>query len=457
VRARAPVKQQRIAVPEIVGGRSYGAGMESAAAVETADEVTAELAATLARFTALAVAVDEVVDDASRIDRIALLEQMRSAVAAAQHTQMVRFARSQVEKHIADDTLDPKAVGRGVGDQIALACRVSPFAGSRRLGVARTLHADLPGIRGLLAAGGISEETATLIVTETSHLDPEQRRQVDAQLCAAGVEQLPRRRAAATARRYAYAADPAGYVARGRTARADRRVTLRPAPDTMSLLTGFLPVEQGVACLAALRRHTDALVAAGDARGRGQIMADTLVERLTGQAEAADVNVEVGIVMSLDSLIGATGDTDAGSAEVVGHGPIPTGIARDLLANTLGRRWWRRLFTMPEGGPLVSGDPRRRAFDGFLAGLIKVRDGGRCRDPYCDAPIRHLDHIVAHRAGGPTSFANGRGVCARGNYVREMPGWEVELVDDGLGRHRHTVRTTTPTGHTYTSRAGPAP
>ena len=41
------------------------------------------------------------------------------------------------------------------------------------------------------------------------------------------------------------------------------------------------------------------------------------------------------------------------------------------------------------------------------------------------------------------------------SYVREMPGWRVELVHDGLGRHPHTVRTTTPTGHTYVSRAGP--
>ena len=45
----------------------------------------------------------------------------------------------------------------------------------------------------------------------------------------------------------------------------------------------------------------------------------------------------------------------------------------------------------------------------------------------------------------------------RGNYVREMPGWKVETVHDGLGDQPHTVRTTTPTGHTYTSRAGPAP
>jgi hypothetical protein len=48
-------------------------------------------------------------------------------------------------------------------------------------------------------------------------------------------------------------------------------------------------------------------------------------------------------------------------------------------------------------------------------------------------------------------------VCARGNYVREMPGWHIDLIHDGLGHTPHTVRTTTPTGHTYISDAGPAP
>ena len=45
----------------------------------------------------------------------------------------------------------------------------------------------------------------------------------------------------------------------------------------------------------------------------------------------------------------------------------------------------------------------------------------------------------------------------RTNQTREMPGWAVRLVHDGSGEHPHTVTTITPTGHTYTSRAGPAP
>jgi len=430
----------------------------AAQASEAADAVTAELTAMLARFTALATTDStEPAADGVRIDRIAVLEQIKAAAAAAQHAEMVGFARAQVETHLAQTGaggLDPAAVGRGIADQIALACRVSPYHGSRRLGVARALDVDLPATAELLAAGRISEHVAELVVSETRHLDNEQRRLVDKQLAEAGLEELSPRGAAALARKHAYEADPAGYLARGRTARADRRVSLRPAPDTMSTLSGLLPVEQGVACFAALRARTDTIVATGDARTRDQIMADTLVERLTGQATATDVNVEVGIVVPLDSLL----DPDhGGTAEIVGHGPVPVGIAHDVLTSTAGRRWWRRLFTAPEGGPLIGADPRRRRFDGVLAHLITIRDGGRCRDPFCDAPIRHLDHIRPYRSGGPTSYTNGRGVCARGNHVREMPGWHVEVVADGLGRQPHTVRTTTPTGHTYLSTAGPAP
>ena len=397
--------------------------------------------------------------DAVRIDQIALLERIQGAVAATQAAVMVRFGRSQVAAQQQAVLADPRAVGRGIGDQIALACHVSPSEGSRRLGVARALYAgsrpELPATAALLRDGRISAYVAGLVVTETRHLDPELRRTVDAQLAGQGGE-LPDsapRKAALLARKHAYAADPKGYVERGRTARTDRRVTLRPAPDTMTLLTGFLPVEQGVACWAALRAHADSAKNTGDARTRDQIMADTLVERLTGQAAATDVQAEVAIVIPVDALLDPDG---SGTAEVVGHGPLPAALAKDVLAGSQGNKWWRRLFTASHDG-IVGGDPTRRCFDGTLAALIGYRDGGRCREPFCDAPARETDHIVPFRDGGPTTFTNGRATCVRSNRAREMPGWAVRLVHDGTGDQPHTVTTTTPTGHTYTSRAGPAP
>ena len=92
---------------------------------------------------------------------------------------MVRFAQSQAAQQLAAD-VHPKQIGRGIADQIALACRVSPFEGSRRLGVARALWFELPETYAQLTRGALHERVAECVVTETRHLDPTQRQAVDA-------------------------------------------------------------------------------------------------------------------------------------------------------------------------------------------------------------------------------------------------------------------------------------
>ena len=89
-------------------------------------------------------------------------------------------------------------------------------------------------------------------------------------------------------------------------------------------------------------------------------MADLMVERLTGQAHAEDVNVEVQLMMPLDWLLGSRLEQ---AAVLAGVGPVPGPLAREIVLNSQGRRWWRRLFTQPagEGGSVViGGDPQRR-------------------------------------------------------------------------------------------------
>jgi hypothetical protein len=232
----------------------------------------------------------------------------------------------------------------------------------------------------------------------------------------------------------------------------------------MTILSALLPCEQGVAAYAALHRTADAAIAAGGERSRGQIMADTLVERLTGQATADAVSAEIGLVMT-DAALFAGDDT---AADLTGYGPIPADLAREIArgagdgaaqpgeaeTRAVGRAriFLRRLFTDPGTGIIEDCDPRRRRFDGVLARLLVYRDQ-HCRDPFCDAPIRHLDHIQAFAAGGPTTIENGRGVCQRGNYARQMPGFSVRLIDPT----RHVVEITTPTGHRYRSPAPAAP
>lgn len=226
------------------------------------------------------------------------------------------------------------------------------------------------------------------------------------------------RQALAAVAKAAYAADPRAYVERGRHEREDRHVTLRPAPDTMSVLSGYLPVEQGVACLAALKRHTDSAVAGGDARSRGQIMAGTLVERVTGQARAGDVAVEIQLVVPTDARPEGS-EAEAATAALTGAGALPRDLAAELVDASAGAKHVR-LLRRSAGGHLVGIGARRR-FTGALADLVVARDQ-TCREPYCDAPIRHLDHVERHSEGGGTDLANGRGLCARHNLAREQAG-----------------------------------
>jgi 5-methylcytosine-specific restriction endonuclease McrA len=76
-----------------------------------------------------------------------------------------------------------------------------------------------------------------------------------------------------------------------------------------------------------------------------------------------------------------------------------------------------------------------------------------CSGPWCDAPIRHIDHIVAWSDGGKTTITNGQGLCERCNQDKEAESWSNRTVDEPL----HKVETTTPTGHTYTNTAPPPP
>jgi hypothetical protein len=362
--------------------------------------------------------LDRGVDDTERIEQLAALEELKSAAAAAQARIAVDFAESQCRPHEA--ARSPSAgVGAAVGAQIALARRESPHAGGRLLGMAKALVAEMPCSMAALEAGVISEYRALIMVRETACLSREGRARVDAEVCGdlERLSALGNQRLAAAARKAAYAADPAAVVARASNATRDRRVSIRPAPDTMVWLTALLPVAQGVGCYAALSRAADTHRGEGDPRSRGQVMADTLVERLTGQAEADAVPVVVDLVMTDQALLAGDGEP----AHLDGYGPVPAGTARQLV-DQAARAWLRRLYTHPDTGQLVATESKARLFPAGLARLIRLRDQ-TCRTPWCDAPIRHTDHVAEHARGGETSLANGQGLCEACNHIKQALGW----------------------------------
>lgn len=84
------------------------------------------------------------------------------------------------------------------------------------------------------------------------------------------------------------------------------------------------------------------------------------------------------------------------------------------------RVWLRRLFTDPATGRLLGRDNRRRFFTGSLRDLVIARDQ-TCRNAWCGAPVRHVDHIQRFADDGATDTDNGQGLCARCNLAREHP------------------------------------
>ncbi|MCD4851926.1 HNH endonuclease [Arthrobacter sp. AK01] len=440
-------------------------------------------------------------DSGELIDQIRGLENLKSAVTGLQARIAVAFDLAQRQEQ-AEAGVPVSERGKGVGAQVALARRESPNRGSRLLGMAKALVMEMPRTLAALESGELNEWRATLLVRETACLSVEDRCAVDEELAAdtgtfdgAGDQAI-----IAAAKAAAYRRDPRSVVKRASHAVTERTVSLRPAPDTMTYLTALLPVAQGVAVYAALTRRADSARSAGDPRNRGQIMADTLVERITGTPGGIS-GINLDLVMTDRTLF----QGDAEPARVKGYGIVPAGWARKLVgageAASPGHRpiagvepaprqkrppvpdpslrqsfgsspdrdvprvrdappeqdrefqvWLRRLYTAPATGDLLTMDSKARLFPPRLRRFIETRDD-TCRTPYCDAPIRHIDHIVPWHAGGTTTLANGAGLCEACNHTKENTGWSANTVSGDV----HTVELRTPTGHVYRSKAPPMP
>ena len=333
-------------------------------------------------------------------------ERLKSVAAAAQARVTALWA---AKRRAAEEAGGVPARRRGMGlaSEVALARHDAPSCGSRHLGFAQALVHEMPHTLAALESGVLSEWRATLIVKQSACLSVQDRRILDAELCAE-VSELAgwgNARVEAEAKKITARLDAAAVVARSAKAAADRGVWIRPAPDTMTYVTVLLPVQQGVGFYAALKRQADLTC---DGRSRGQVMADTAYERITGRPVDQPVPVALNLVMADTTLAG----DDTEPAWLDGFGPIPAGFACALTGDAVTdadiKATLRRLYRHPKSGQLVAMESKARLFPKGLARLLGLRDQ-RCRTPFCDAPIRHCDHATPVRAGGPTSALNGLG------------------------------------------------
>ena len=354
---------------------------------------------------------------------------------------------------------------------VARARRESPHRGQRHLGLATVVRRELPHTWAAWRAGRVTEWRATVMARETACLSLEHRLAVDELLAADhdAFEAMSEREVIGRVLTEAARLDAEAVTARRRKAESDRRVSARPAPDTMMWLSALLPVAEGVAAYAALTRAADSARSQGDPRTTGpgdgrragasrhRSAADRSTSRRTAQSRTPRTGtdgsrprspIDLSIVMSHDALFGTADD----EARLAGFGPVPAELAREIVANALGAGdevWLRRLYASPTTGELVAMDSRARLFPAGLARFIRLRDQV-CRTPWCDAPDpAHRPRASPTRRAVPRPAATAQGLCEACNYAKQAPRWRARPGPDG------TVTTTTPTGHSLTTRPPP--
>ncbi|GHJ59514.1 hypothetical protein NOK12_20320 [Nocardioides sp. OK12] len=359
------------------------------------------------------------------------------------------------------DDLQADASDRSVGAQVALARHESPHRGARLRAMACTLVDDLPHVLAALDDGVINERRAEILATEADHVHSALRPAFDTalgELLATGTP-LGDRALRLAAQRIAIRLDDHAAARRRERAHRNRHLTYQRREDGTAQITAVISDVQAAAVMQSLHQRATQLKAQPDEdRTHAQIIADLFVARLTGQVTATHTPIALNIVISAEALLGDGSDADE-PAEVVpmyggAGGPIPASVARNLLACApeMGTRV-RRLFA--DTDQLVAMESTSRTFDGLLRQFITLRDR-TCRTPWCNAPIRHHDHITPDHAGGPTSTPNGQGLCAACNQLKEEPGWHHKVLHH-YALDPHDVEITSPAGQTTHSRAPDPP
>jgi hypothetical protein len=147
----------------------------------------------------------------------------------------------------------------------------------------------------------------------------------------------------------------------------------------------------------------------------------------------------VSVIVPITMLLGL----DDQPAELVGYGPIPADLAREIAAEGT----WRRLLTDPVSGALLDYGRTTYTPPAGLAGFVRARDV-YCRNPICRqrAATADLDHTIAWDEGGTTCQHNLWAGCRHDHRLKTFaPGWTVDQYPDDR------ITFTTPTGHVYAS------
>lgn len=412
---------------------------------------------------------------------VAGIEQLRSSLTALDASWQVT-ADQRIRESDARRGVPEKNHGHSTSAQLALARRMSPHASSLSLTAAKRLVSTMPATVQRLAGGALTAQTVATIMRTLDGTEPGVCSEVDDWIDSNihRLDGLGTRRTAQMIREVCHRADPSDSRARAERAARARHVVMHPLDDGMARISATLRALDAAAIMAKLSRAAESRRAAGARDSHQALQADHLVDCLLAAPPAAPagadpqasrVRLDVGVILTERALL--SGGADDEIARIEGYGPLPAHIVCDTLSGsppgmltpcrtqrlqsdhpsepnliTSPEDDWgdledmenakpvvehedvqvaatvRRLYTHPRTGELVAMESTARAFPVGLRRMIRWRDE-TCRTPWCNARIRHIDHVVSVANGGPTSYTNGQGLCARCNYLKEHGLWHV--------------------------------
>jgi hypothetical protein len=153
------------------------------------------------------------------------------------------------------------------------------------------------------------------------------------------------------------------------------------------------------------------------------------------------VAAQVFVHIPIGTALGLTED----GCELVGHGPIPGGIGRNIMNQP--DSIWRTVLTDPTTGAVLDVGRNRYRPPPALTDLVHVRDR-ECRMPGCHRPaqVSDIDHHQPWAHGGNTNTSNLDCFCRYHHRLKDQPGWRYTV--DPTTRE---FTVTTPTQRHYSS------
>jgi hypothetical protein len=355
---------------------------------------------------------------------------------------------------VAQATIRLGQPGEAARFEVGAALRLSPQTAQDRCWVAAQLTTRLAETLAAMQTGAVSYWQAHRLAHGTVGLTDEQVAAVQTRVLATASGQSLSETKRAIARAV-LSVDPDGAGARARERARDRQVIRETGYDGSATLTAYGPaaaIDTMFTALSAtalgLKRHRQRTLREATAPvdpvdlTMDACRFDTLATLCTrvladpGVPAAQHARPAVQVSIDLATLLGLADQP----GELLGHGPIPAAIARELAAGGD----WTRFLTSPTTGELL--DLARDTYrpSAALARFIVARDR-TCRFPGCTVPATHcdLDHVAAADRGGPTTRANLAPHCRQHHNAKTHGGWRLTVQPDT------TLAWTSPMGGHY--------